>query len=168
MGRVLGLVASSCGGLDSWFVSDVAVPAAERGWRLAVTLTPTAARWLGSVGALDKLRAVTDLEVRSDSRLPGQPRPHPDPEVFLFAPASANSVAKLALGIADNQALTLLGDVLGSPDATIVVGYQVADARLRHPAWQGHLDTLTSAGVRLHRLVHNGSWTDVLDLLPEA
>jgi hypothetical protein len=58
--------------------------------------------------------------------------------------------------------------VLGSPDATIVIGYQVADARFRHPAWQGHLDTLTSAGVRLHRLVHNGSWTDVLDLLPEA
>jgi hypothetical protein len=149
MARVLGLVASSCGGLDSWFVNDIAVPAAERGWRLAVTLTPTAARWLGSLGALDQLRAVTDLEVRSDSRLPGQPRPHPDPEVFLFAPASANSVAKLALGIADNQALTLLGDVLGSP------------------AWQGHLDMLTSAGVRLHRLVHNGSWTDVLDLLPE-
>jgi hypothetical protein len=44
MARVLGLVASSCGGLDSWFVNDIAVPAAERGWRLAVTLTPTAAR----------------------------------------------------------------------------------------------------------------------------
>jgi hypothetical protein len=166
--RVLGLVASSCGGLDKRLVSDIAAPATERGWRLAVTLTPTAARWLDSTGGLDGLRALTDLEVRSVSRLPGQPRPHPDPEVFLFAPASANSVAKLALGIADNQALTLLGDVLGSLTATIVVGYQVTDARFRHPAWQRHLDALTSAGVRLHRLVYDGSWTDVLDLLPPA
>jgi hypothetical protein len=166
--RVLGLVASSCGGLDKRFVSDIAAPAAERGWRLAVTLTPTAARWLESTDELDGLRAMTEFEVRSVSRLPGQPRPHPDPEVFLVAPASANSLAKLALGIADNQALTLLGDVLGSSTATIVVGYQVTDARFRHPAWQSHLDTLTSAGVRLHRLRYDGSWTDVFDLLPPA
>jgi hypothetical protein len=160
------LVASSCGGLDTRFAAELAAPAVERGWRLAVTLTPTAARWLHETGGLAELQALTDLDVRSVSRLPGQPRPHPDPGVFLFAPASANSVAKLALGIADNQALTVLGDVLGSPSATVVVGYQVLDTRFRHPAWQGHLDALTSAGVRLHRL--GDCWTDVLDLLPTA
>jgi hypothetical protein len=166
MTRLLGLVASSCGGLDTRFAAELAAPAVERGWRLAVTLTPTAARWLDHTGALAGLEALTDLDVRSVSRLPGQPRPHPDPEVFLFAPASANSVAKLALGIADNQALTLLGDVLGAPEATIVVGYQVQDARLGHPAWKGHLDTLASAGVRTHRLHYGRPWTEVLDLLP--
>lgn len=160
--KVLGLVASSCGGLDTRFVTDLAAPAVERGWRLAITLTPTAALWLQETGKLADLQALTDLPVRSASRLPGQPRPHPDPEVFLFAPASANSVAKLALGIADNQALTVLGDVLGS--ATVVVGYQVLDSRSTHPAWQGHIDTLKSAGVQTHRL--QDSWTEVLDLLP--
>jgi len=162
--KVLGLVASSCGGLDTRFVTDLAAPAVERGWRLAITLTPTAARWLHETGKLADLQALTDLPVRSTSRLPGQPRPHPDPEVFLFAPASANSVAKLALGIADNQALTVLGDVLGSPSVTVVVGYQVLDSRFAHPAWQGHLDTLKSAGVQCHRL--QDTWTEVLDLLP--
>jgi hypothetical protein len=166
MTRVLGLVASSCGGLDTRFVAELAAPAVERGWRLAVTLTPTAARWLESTGELARLAALTDLDVRSVSRLPGQPRPHPDPEVFLFAPASANSVAKLALGIADNQALTLLGDVLGAPHVTIVVGYQLQDARLNHPAWKGHLETLASAGVATHRLHYNRPWTDILTLLP--
>jgi len=164
MSRVLGLVASSCGGLDTRFTTDLAAPAAERGWRLAITLTPTAARWLHETGGLPALQALTDLEVRSVSRLPGQPRPHPDPEVFLFAPATANSVAKLALGIADNQALTVLGDVLGSPAVTVAVGYAITDARLDHPAWQSHLDALASAGVRTRRL--GSSWTDVLDLLP--
>ncbi|WP_432852270.1 flavoprotein [Amycolatopsis sp. CA-161197] len=164
--RDLGLVASSCGGLDTRFTAELARPAAARGWRLAVTLTPVAHRWLEATGGLTELAATTDLPVRSVSRLPGEPRPHPDPAVFLFAPASANSLAKLALGIADNQALTLLGDVLGAPGITIVVAYQIQDTRVYHPAWQRHLDTLKSAGVRLHRLDPRRPWSEVLDLLP--
>ncbi len=164
--RTLGLVASSCGGLDTRFAADLAKPAADRGWRLAITLTPTAGRWLEHTGGLGALAALTDLPVRTTSRLPGEPRPHPDPEVFLFAPASANSVAKLALGIADNQALTLLGDVLGTPGITIAVAYQIQDTREFHPAWQRHLDTLAGAGVALHRLDPGRPWTPALDLLP--
>ncbi|HJQ45824.1 MAG TPA: flavoprotein [Amycolatopsis sp.] len=160
----LGLVASSCGGLDTQFRREIAEPAAARGWRLAITLTPTAAQWLEAADEIGKLAELTDLEVRTDARLPGAPRPHPDPDVFLFAPASANSVAKLALGIADNQALTVLGDALGDPAVTIVVGYKVRDERSGHPAWQRHLDVLSSAGVRLVRL--GDSWTTALERLP--
>ncbi|WP_033296154.1 flavoprotein [Amycolatopsis jejuensis] len=162
----LGLVASSCGGLDTRFTAELAKPAAARGWRLAITLTPTAARWLDEAGGFPALADTTDLPIRSISRLPGEPRPHPDPQTFLFAPASANSIAKLALGIADNQALTLLGDVLGSPGITIVVAYQIQDTRVHHPAWQRHLDTLTEAGVRLYRLDPRRPWSGALDLLP--
>ncbi|SFQ50928.1 Flavoprotein [Amycolatopsis arida] len=166
MTRLLGLVASSCGGVETRLCAELAGPAARRGWRLAVTLTPTAARWLAATGELDRLRGLTDLEVRSTSRLPGQPRPHPDPDVFLFAPATAGSVAKLALGLADNQALTVLGDALGEPGVRMVVGYQVRDARDRHPAWSNHLAVLAGAGVRTHRLALDRPWTEVLDLLP--
>jgi phosphopantothenoylcysteine synthetase/decarboxylase len=164
--RDLGLVAGSCGGLDVRFAAELVKPAAARGWRTAITLTPTAMRWLETTDALADVAAATDLPVRSVSRLPGEPRPHPDPAVFLFAPASANSVAKLALGIADNQALTVLGDVLGAPGITIVVAYQIQDTRVHHPAWQRHLDTLAGAGVTLHRLDIGRSWTEALDLLP--
>lgn len=164
--RVLGLVASSCGGVESRFRTELAEPAARLGWRLAITLTPTAARWLDDAGELPKLQALTDLEVRSEPRLPGRPRPHPDPEAFLFAPASANSVAKLALGIADNQALTVLGDALGDPAVTIAVAYQVRRTRAGHPAWPRHLESLASAGVRLHALT--GAWSDALLTLPGA
>lgn len=162
--RVLGLVAGSCGGLDTKFRTEIAEPAARLGWRLAITLTPTAARWLAVAGELDRLRELTDLEVRSTSRLPGEPRPHPDPDVFLFAPATANSVAKLALGIADNQALTVLGEVLGDPAVTIVVAYSVRDTRSGHPAWAGHLAALRSAGV--HLLALDGSWEAAVSALP--
>jgi hypothetical protein len=163
--RVLGLVASACGGLDTRFRTELAEPAAALGWRLAITLTPTAARWLDYAGELAKLQALTDLQVRSESRLPGQPRPHPDPDVFLFAPASANSVAKLALGIADNQALTVLGDVLGDPRVTIAVRYQAQPTRPRHPAWRAHLDALTSAGVNVSHLAER--WSTALEALPD-
>ncbi|MDQ0380794.1 flavoprotein [Amycolatopsis thermophila] len=165
---VLGLIGSSCGGLDIRFRTELAAPAAARGWRLAITLTPTAWHWLDAAGELGGLAALTDLPVRSASRLPAEPRPHPDPPVFLFAPASANSVAKLALGIADNQALTVLGDALGDPAVTIVVGYQVQDSRFRHPAWRRHLDTLAEAGVRVRRLEYGKPWSDVLDVLPAS
>ena len=40
----LGLVAGSCGGLDVRFAAELVAPAAARGWRPAITLTPTAMR----------------------------------------------------------------------------------------------------------------------------
>ncbi|HVV13069.1 flavoprotein [Amycolatopsis sp.] len=162
--RLLGLVASSCGGVESRLRTEIAEPAVARGWRLAITLTPNTAAWLAHTGELARLQELTDLEVRSGSRLPGEPRPHPDPEVFLFAPASANSVVKLALGIADNQALTVLGDVLGDPAVSVAVAYQVSPARAGHPAWRGHLDSLASAGAQVSQLA--GPWTTALELLP--
>lgn len=145
-GPVLGLVASAAGGVQRWLVDELARPLAERGWRLAVTLTPTAARWLEPV--LPALAATTDLPVRWTSRLPTEPKPHPVPDAFAFAPATANSLAKLALGIGDNQALTVLGEALGRRTPMVVLP-QVSDDQSNHPAWSGHLAALRSAGVVL-------------------
>jgi hypothetical protein len=146
--RVLGLVTSGAGGVERWFRTGLAAPAVERGWRLAVTLTPTAARWLGEAGELDPLAELTDLPVRWTSRLPSEPKPHPPPHCFVFAPATANSVVKLALGISDNQALTVLCEAMGLPDVPVIVQPQSNEAQRRHPAWAGHLATLRAAGVR--------------------
>lgn len=165
MSRVLGLVGSACGGVESRFRTEIAAPAAAAGWRPAITLTPTAYAWCAHTGELARLQELTDLPVRGASRLPGEPRPHPDPEVFLFAPASGNSVAKLALGIADNQALTVIGDVLGDPRVTIAVAYQTR--RTFHPSWRQHLDALAVAGTRLCALDGPGGWNAALMLLDD-
>lgn len=161
---VLGLVASACGGLDQRLCEDLAEPAARRGWRLAVTLTPAAHRWLAASGELERLQRLTDLPVRAASRLPSDPRPHPDPDRFLFAPASANSVAKLALGIADNQALTVLCEALGN-GLPMVVAPQANGGHGGHPAWPGHLATLRAAGVKVLPLRPDLPWTAVVDAL---
>ncbi|QFZ24713.1 flavoprotein [Saccharothrix syringae] len=143
---VLALVASAAGGVERWLVAGLARPLAERGWRLAVTLTPTVARWLEP--DLPALAATTDLPVRWTSRLPTEPKPHPVPDAYAFAPATANSIAKLALGIGDNQALTILCEGLGRR-APVVVMPQVSAEHAAHPAFDGHLDVLRSAGVLL-------------------
>ncbi|ONI90237.1 flavoprotein [Saccharothrix sp. ALI-22-I] len=141
---VLGLVASAAGGVEQWLVDDLARPLAGRGWRLAVTLTPTVARWLEP--QLAALAATTDLPVRWTPRLPTEPKPHPVPDAFVFAPATANSLAKLALGIGDNQALTVLCEALGRRTPMVVLP-QVSEDQAAHPAYQGHLAVLRSAGV---------------------
>ena len=161
----LGLVASGGGGMDARLRVEVAEPAVRRGWRLAITLTPTAARWLSASGELDPLRALTVLPVRSESRLPSEPKPYPMPDAFLFVPATANSLAKLALGIADNQALTALGEAIGAPGVPIVVRPQADENQRRHPAFSAHVMTLRAAGVWIADGPADEPWEPLLDLL---
>ncbi|QHY97204.1 bifunctional phosphopantothenoylcysteine decarboxylase/phosphopantothenate synthase [Streptomyces sp. S4.7] len=145
---VLGVVASAAGGLES-LRTGLVEPAVARGWRVAVTLTPTAGHWLRACGELDRLETLTGLPVRDRPRLPSDPRPHPPVNCYVAAPATANTVAKLALGIADNQALTQLTEALGTPGLPVIVFPHINAAHARHPAWPTHLTHLRQAGVHL-------------------
>ncbi|MFK4087079.1 flavoprotein [Kribbella sp. NPDC020789] len=142
---VIGVVASAAGGLDE-LTDGLIRPLVAAGHQPAITFTPTAVSWVPAT-TIAELGRLTGLPVRSQPRLPGEPKPHPPIDVFVAAPASANTVAKLALGIADNQALTVLVEALGS--TPMVVLPRVNAAHARHPAWAGHLAVLRKAGVRL-------------------
>lgn len=120
-----------------------------RGWQVAVTLTPTAGNWLRMIGEVERLEELTGLPVRDEPRLPGDSRPHPPVDCYVVAPASANMVAKLATGIADNQALTQVGEALGTIDLPVVVFPRVNAAHTRHPSWQRHIEALREADVHL-------------------
>src|ERR1700749_2186309 len=54
---LLCLVASGGFGVESRLRTELAEPAVARGWRLAVTLTPTAAHWLHRAGGLERVGA---------------------------------------------------------------------------------------------------------------
>ncbi len=144
---VVGLVASAVGGVET-IRPEFVLPALERGWKVALTLTPPAGQWLDKSGELAELESLTGLPVRVEPRGPDERSPHP-PVCYVAAPASANTVAKLALGIADNQALTTLGEAIGNPATPVVVFPRVNAAHARHPAWEGHLAALRSGGVHL-------------------
>ncbi|WP_405668777.1 flavoprotein [Streptomyces sp. NBC_00055] len=79
------------------------------------------------------------------TRLPTEPHPHPVADCCVVAPASANYVAKLATGVADNQALTQVGEALGTIEVPVVVFPRVNAAHVRHPAWDGHVAALRKA-----------------------
>ncbi|MGX1505385.1 UNVERIFIED_CONTAM: hypothetical protein RKD43_004010 [Streptomyces graminofaciens] len=141
-------MASAAGGVET-LRSGLVEPAIERGWQVAVTLTPTAANWLRTSGEIDQLAKTTGLPVRHESRLPGEDRPHPPVDCYVVAPASANMVAKVATGIADNQALTQVGEALGTLGLPVVIFPRVNAAHARHPAWERHLTALREAQVHL-------------------
>ena len=142
---VIGVVASATGGVEQ-LRKGLVRPLLDRGHQVAITLTPTAGEWVAPAERWE-LERITGLPVRSQPRRPGEPRPHPPIDLFVAAPVSANTVAKLALGIGDNQALTVLSEGLGSTPMVVFPGVNAAHAR--HPAWAGHLDTLRRAGVVL-------------------
>ena len=143
---VVALVPCAAGGLGD--ITDGLIrPLLDGGHEVTITATPRAHDWLKDSQDDDKLRALTGLAVRSAPRLPGEKSPLPAPDVLVCAPASANTVAKLALGIADNQALTLLVENVATKP--LVVFPRINAGHARHPAWDRHLSALRSAGVRL-------------------
>ncbi|MFF4825770.1 flavoprotein [Streptomyces sp. NPDC001312] len=145
---VLGVVGSAAGGVEA-LRTGLVEPAMDRGWQVAVTLTPTAGKWLRMIGEVERLEKLTGLPVRDEPRLPGEDRPHPPVDCYVVAPASANTVAKLATGLMDNQALTQVGEAIGTLGLPVVVFPRVNAAHARHPAWQGHVDALRSGGVHV-------------------
>lgn len=159
------LVASSAGGVTERLRPELVEPALRRGWRVAITLTPTAALWLAAAGELDRLRTLTDLPVRSVGRMPGERSPYSLADAYLFAPATATSIAKLALGIGDNQALTQLCEAVGA-DVPVVVHPQAGAAQRAHPAFASHLDVLRSAGVLIEDGPADEPWEPLLERLP--
>ena len=114
---------------------------------MAITLTPTAANSLDQIGETQRLAAVTGLPVRSSLRLPGETSAHPKIDVYVGAPLTANSTAKLALDIADNQALTVLCENVAL--TPMIVFPRVNAAHARQPAWSSHIAALQAVGVEL-------------------
>lgn len=142
----IGLVAASAGGVET-LREGLVEPLVKAGHKVAVTLTPSAAGWLAEFGEPDRIEQATGLPVRCEPRLPDQVSPHPKIDIYVAAPLTSNSVAKLSLAIADNQALTTLCESVAT--VPMVVFPRINAAHARQPAWAEHISRLRSAGVTL-------------------
>lgn len=114
-----------------------------------MTPTPTAGEWLRATGEIDEIGKSTGLPVRVGARRPGGSSPHPKVDGCAVVPASANAVAELGLGIADNQALAIINEAVGTHGPPVVVFPRIDAAHARHPAWVSHIAALRTAGVDL-------------------
>jgi len=82
-------------------------------------------------------------------------RPRPPRGVVLFAPCSFNSLNKLAHGIADNLALSVVAEAIGR-GTPVIVGPSLNAPLLNHPEAQASLKRLRSWGVTIVAPVDDG------------
>src|SRR5437879_3665422 len=82
-------------------------------------------------------------------------RPRPPRGVVLFAPCSFNSLNKLAHGIADSLALSVVAEAIGR-GTPVIVGPSLNAPLLAHPEAQASLKKLASWGATIVPQVDEG------------
>jgi phosphopantothenoylcysteine synthetase/decarboxylase len=82
-------------------------------------------------------------------------RPRPPRGVVLFAPCSFNSLNKLAHGIADNLALSVVAEAIGR-GTPVIVGPSLNAPLLNHPEARASLEKLAAWGVTIVPPVDEG------------
>jgi phosphopantothenoylcysteine decarboxylase/phosphopantothenate--cysteine ligase len=154
LGRVLLGVT---GGVAAYKALELVRLATKAGHAVRVIQTPTAQRFVGAVSfaALTGAPVLTDEFERDPARgaFPDQAPPDHDPlshlelvrnaDAFLIAPASANTIAKLAHGLADN----LLTSAALAATCPVLVAPAMNNHMYEHPATQANLATLRERGV---------------------
>src|SRR5947199_4812252 len=104
-----------------------------------------AARELADVPGAQVVQSYFDLAIR----------PRPPRGVVLFAPCSFNSLNKLAHGIADSLALSVVAEAIGRK-TPVIVGPSLNQPLLDHPVAQASLKKLPSWGVTIVPPVDEG------------
>jgi phosphopantothenoylcysteine synthetase/decarboxylase len=123
----------------------------ELGFSTVIALpTPNASRTIAARD-LDDVERVQVVESYFDVAI----RPRPPRGVVLFAPCSFNSLNKLAHGIADNLALSVVAEAIGRR-TPVIVGPSLNAPLLAHPVAQASLKTLPSWGVTIVPPVDEG------------
>lgn len=145
------------GGIAAYKALEIVRLATKAGHAVRVIQTPTAQRFVGaaSFAALTGAAVLTSEFERDPARgaFPDQQPPEHDPashlelvrnaDVFLIAPATANTLAKLANGLADN----LLTSAALAAQCPLVVAPAMNNHMWEHPATAANLTTLAERGV---------------------
>ncbi|MEA2285489.1 MAG: phosphopantothenoylcysteine decarboxylase / phosphopantothenate---cysteine ligase [Solirubrobacteraceae bacterium] len=145
------------GGIAAYKALELVRLATAAGHAVRVVQTPTSQRFVGaaSFAALTGAPVLTGEFDRDPARgaFPDQRAPEHDPlshlelvrnaDAFLIAPASANTVAKLAHGLADN----LLTSAALAATCPVLVAPAMNNHMYEHAAVQANLATLRERGV---------------------
>jgi phosphopantothenoylcysteine decarboxylase/phosphopantothenate--cysteine ligase len=147
------------GGIAAYKALELIRLATGAGHAVRVIQTPTSRRFVGaaSFAALSGAPALCSEFDRDPMRgaFPDQPLPSHEPighlelvanaDVLLIAPASANTIAKLAGGHAEN----LLTSAALAADCPLVIAPAMNNRMYEHPATQANLATLRERGATI-------------------
>jgi phosphopantothenoylcysteine decarboxylase/phosphopantothenate--cysteine ligase len=145
------------GGIAAYKALELVRLATAAGHAVRVVQTPASQRFVGtaSFAALTGAPVLVDEFERDPARgaFPGDDAPAHDPlshlelvrnaDIFVVAPASANTLAKLATGLADN----LLTSAALAATCPLLVAPAMNDHMWKHPATQANVALLRSRGV---------------------
>ncbi len=125
---------------------DLASALAKRELDVNVVMTTDAQRFVTPLPfkTLTRNPVVTDLYDEEEGWQPTHIRLADEAALLVIAPATANTIAKLALGLADD-ALGCIALAL-NPDARLLIAPAMNGKMWLHPATQGHVKTLESRG----------------------
>jgi phosphopantothenoylcysteine decarboxylase / phosphopantothenate---cysteine ligase len=161
------------GGIAAYKAVELVRLATRAGHAVRVIQTPSSLRFVGRA----TFEGVTGAPALADEfepdpargAFPGEPAPRHDPishlelvrrcDVFCVAPASANTIARLAHGLADS----LLTSAALACTAPLVIAPAMNNHMYEHPATRENLETLRRRGARIvdpgeGRLASQGEW----------
>ncbi|MBL7261353.1 flavoprotein [Paractinoplanes lichenicola] len=134
----------ACGGRPASDLPAFVTQMKATGWHVCVIATPSALKFMD----LDTLSALTGHKVRYDYKQPDEPDALPLPDAFVIAPATFNTINKMASGASDTLALGMLNEAIGLGLPIVAVPTPNV-ALARHPAFQHSVEALRSWGVNL-------------------
>lgn len=132
------------GGIASYKAAELVRLAVRRGARVRVMMTPNATRFVGPLTfqTLSGSPVATDtFDLGQESQI-GHIRLADEADVVVLAPATANRVAKLAWGIADD----LVATVLLATRAPVIVAPAMNVHMYEHPAVRQNIERLRALG----------------------
>jgi phosphopantothenoylcysteine synthetase/decarboxylase len=138
--QVLYVIA--CGARPAGQLPDFIGFAQANGWDVCVIATPDGTKFLDAA----HLAELTGHPVREHYKHPDEPDMLPPPDALVIAPATFNTINKLASGISDTLALDLVNEAVGLGLPVIAVPWPSAPLA-RHPAFQRSVATLREWGV---------------------
>jgi len=147
------------GGIAAYKALELVRLATAAGHSVRVVQTPTSRRFVGeaSFAALTGAPVLTDEFEQDPARgaFPGEQPPAHQPishlqlvanaDLYLIAPASANTLAKLAGGLADN----LLASCALAATCPVVVAPAMNNHMYEHPATRSNVEVLRARGVHV-------------------
>src|SRR6266498_2366723 len=147
MAKKRNIVLGVTGSIAAYKAADLTSQLTKQGCDVHVVMTADALRFITALPfkTLSRNPVVTDLYDEEEGWKPTHIRLADEADLLLIAPATANSIAKLAHGIADD-ALTCIALAL-NPKAKVLMAPALNGKMWLHPATQQNVATLKSRGV---------------------
>src|SRR6185369_4057313 len=146
MSKAKNIVLGVTGSIATHRAADLASQLTKQGCAVHVVMTADAQRFVTPLPfkTLSRHAVITDLYDEEEGWKPTHIRLADEAALLLVAPATANTIAKLAHGIADD-ALTCIALAL-NPKAKVLIAPAMNGKMWLHPATQQNVATLRSRG----------------------